>query len=123
MDQPTKRRTARTKAGAAPLGVVGAVVSWPAAAFFGIALGEYPSRMECTLETLGSGCYEGDVFFAAPVFAAFHLPFFAPSLLLALRHREAGNRVATWWPFVLLCAVPLVTIAVVALSVAGQGSR
>jgi hypothetical protein len=122
MDQPTMRRTTKASVGAAILGLVGTAVSWPAAALFGITAGEYPSRMECTRETLGSGCYEGDVFFAAAIFAAFHLPFFAPSLLMALRHRGAGNRVALWWPFVVLCAVPLATIAVAALSVAGQAS-
>lgn len=108
--------------GAAILGLVGAVVSWPAAALFGITAGEYPSRMECTRETLGSGCYEGDVFIAAAIFAAFHLAFFAPSFLLALRHRGANNRVGTWWPFTVLCVVPMLTIVVVALSVAGQAS-
>ncbi len=121
MDQPAKRRT-RTSVGAAILGLVGAVVSWPAAELFGITAGEYASRMECTGETLGSGCYEGDVFIAAAIFAACHLPFLAPSLLLALRHRGADNRVATWLPFMVLCLVPLLTIAVVALSVAGQAN-
>ena len=78
--------------------------------------------MECTRETLGSGCYEGDVFFAAAIFAAFYLPFFAASLLMALRHRGARGTVAGWWPFVVLCAVPLLTITVLALSAAGQTS-
>ena len=62
------------------------------------------------------------MFFAAALFAAFHLPFFASALLLALRDRGAGSPVAMWRPFGVLCAVPLVTIAAMALSVAGQAN-
>jgi uncharacterized membrane protein HdeD (DUF308 family) len=98
------------------LSLIGAVICVPAAAFFGFALGYYPSRMECTPETMGSGCYEGDLLYASLFFVVFFVPFFVASLLIALQHRKTSRPMANWWPLVVLCAVPLTVIVLAVVS-------
>ena len=98
------------------LSLIGAVICVPAAAFFGFALGYYPSRMECTPETMGSGCYEGDLLYASVIFIVLFAPFFVASLNVALRHRKTSRRLANWWPLSILSAVPLTVIVLSVLS-------
>jgi hypothetical protein len=62
-DRP--RRLTGTQKWSIALSPIGAVICLPAAAFFGFALGYYPSKMECTPEAMGSGCYEGDLLYAS----------------------------------------------------------
>ncbi|MET4540822.1 Na+/proline symporter [Arthrobacter bambusae] len=96
--------------------LIGAIVSVPAAAFLGFALGFYPSRMECTQETLGSGCYEGELLMAVLAFGVLFLPFFLPSLMMSLSAHSGPRRLSSWWPLIVLCAVPLTVVVVAALS-------
>lgn len=98
------------------LSLIGAVICVPAAAFVGFALGYYPSRMECRPQTMGSGCYEGDLLYASVVFAVLFAPFFLASLNVALRHRTRSRRLANWWPLSVLSAVPLTVIVLTVLS-------
>lgn len=98
------------------LSLIGAVICVPAAAFFGFALGHFPSRMECAPETTGSGCYEGDLLYASIIFIVLFTPFFLVSLNIALRHRKTSRRLANWWPLSVLSAVTLTVIALSILS-------
>lgn len=95
---------------------MGAVISLPAAGFFGAALGYYPSRMDCTRETLGSGCYEGELVMASVIFAVLFVPFFMASLSVAVHHRKKTRQLANWWPFFVLCAMPISVIATFVIS-------
>ncbi|MFJ4229208.1 hypothetical protein ACIPYV_16725 [Paenarthrobacter nicotinovorans] len=104
------------------LAVVGAVLSLPLAALMGFALGFYPSRMECTNETLGSGCYEGDLLNAAILFALVFLPFLLPTIIIALLQRKT-RKSSDLMPLIVLCLVPGVVIvlcAVIALVAPGS---
>ncbi|MET3902207.1 hypothetical protein [Paenarthrobacter sp. 4246] len=96
--------------------VIGAIISVPAAAFLGFALGFYPSRMECTQDTLGSGCYEGELLMAVLAFGVFFLPFFLPCLMMSQGAHSGARRLSSWWPLIVLCAVPLTVVVVGALS-------
>lgn len=99
------------------LSLIGAVICVPAAAFFGFALGYYPSRMECApSETMGSGCYEGDLLYASIFFIVLFTPFFVVSLNVALRHHKTSRPLANWWPLAVLSAVTLTVIALCVLS-------
>jgi amino acid transporter len=88
----------------------------PAAAFLGFALGYYPSRMECTPQTMGSGCYEGDLLYASVIFTVLFAPFFVAALNVALRHRKTSRQLANWWPLSVLSAVPITVIVLCLLS-------
>ncbi|MFF1252721.1 hypothetical protein ACFVYC_09540 [Pseudarthrobacter sp. NPDC058329] len=72
--------------------------------------------MECTPETMGSGCYEGDLLYATLIFIVFFAPFFMASLNVALRHRKTTRRLVNWWPLSVLSAVPLTVIVLAVLS-------
>ncbi len=90
---------------------MGALICVPPAAFFGFALGYYPSRMECATEKLGSGCYEGDLLFATLIFAIIFAPFFLGSLYFGLKYRRETRPLTNWWPLGVLCAVELTVVA------------
>jgi hypothetical protein len=96
------------------LSLLGALVCLPAAAFFGFALGHYPSRMECTPQTMGSGCYEGELLYASVIFAVFFAPFFLASLNVALKHRRKTRPLTNWWPLTVLSAVTLTVVVLAA---------
>lgn len=114
---PARReRMTRAQKWSVALSLVGAVVSLPAAGLFGAALGFYPSRMDCTPETLGSGCYEGELLIASVFFALLFIPFFMASLSVAVRHRKRARQLANWWPFFVLCAVPFSVIVMFVIS-------
>lgn len=72
--------------------------------------------MECTPETMGSGCYEGDLLYASIFFIVLLTPFFAVSLNVALRHHKTSRPLANWWPLAVLSAVTLTVIALCVLS-------
>ena len=120
MDQATERRSAGARWGAAVLGVFGSLMMVPVAALFGIYLGYAPYRMECSVETLGSGCPEGELEMSAIIFVVIFLPLVLGSLLLAVKHRKDMSWPANWWPFILLCAVPLVIIVAMVFSAAAN---
>ena len=110
-----KKPSAGPRIASIVLGVVGSVLSLPIAALLGFALGFYPSRMECTNETLGSGCYEGDLLNATILFAIVFLPFFLPTLFISLHERSRAPEATDLMPLIALCAVPAVVIVVCAL--------
>lgn len=96
----------------AVIGLLGAAVAIPATFFLAWGLHEWFTRMDCAASTFwGSGCYEGELAITAVAFGVLYLPFFIPSLAMALVGRKGG--LANWWPFLVLCAVP-VTILVIA---------
>ena len=104
------------------LAIVGTVVCFPAALLFGLALGAYPFRMECTLETLGSGCYEGELELSGVLLALVFVPFFVATLVLAIVNRKSPRRAATWLPLIGLCSVTLIAVAVYAVLMATSPS-
>ena len=95
----------------AVIGVLGAVVAIPATFFLAWGFHEWFTRMDCSAETWwGSGCYEGELGITAVAFGILYLPFFIPSLAMALRDRRGG--VGNWWPFLVLCAVPAAILVI-----------
>lgn len=72
--------------------------------------------MECTPQTMGSGCYEGDLLYASVIFIVLFAPFFLAPLNVALRQRKTSRRLANWWPPAVLSAVPLTVIVLSVLS-------
>lgn len=95
----------------AVIGVLGAAVAIPATFFLAWGLHEWFTRMDCSAETgWGSGCYEGELAITAVAFGILYLPFFIPSLAMALLNRKGGP--ANWWPFLVLCAVPVTTLVI-----------
>lgn len=111
-----KKRLTSGQKWSVALSLIGAVICLPAAAFFGFALGHYPSRMECTPQTMGSGCYEGDLLYASVIFAVFFAPFFLTFLKVAVKHREETRPLLNWWPLSVLSAVPLTVIVLSVVS-------
>jgi len=111
---PKQLPTASQRAAAA-LSIAGTVISLPAAGFFGLALGAYPFRVGCTLDTPGSGCYEGELEIAAAFLTLVFSPFFLSTLVLVLLDRKSLRHAATWIPVLGLCAVTLIVIAVCAV--------
>lgn len=111
-----RERLTRAQKWSVALSLVGAIVSLPAAGLLGAALGYYPSRMDCTQETLGSGCYEGELLIASVFFAVLFVPFFMASLSVAVHHRKSARKLANWWPFFALCAVPFSVIVMFVIS-------
>jgi|GEM_PF-5560814 len=111
---PKQQLTASQRTAAA-LSLAGAVISLPAAGFLGLALGSYPFRVECTPDTLGSGCYEGELEIAAVIFTLVFSPFVLSTLVLACLNRKSRRRAATWAPVLGLCAVALIVVTVCAV--------
>ncbi len=72
--------------------------------------------MECAPETMGSGCYEGDLLYASIIFIVLFTPFFVASLKVALLHHKTSRPLANWWPLSVLSAVTLTVIALSILS-------
>ncbi|WP_104092534.1 hypothetical protein [Arthrobacter sp. GMC3] len=108
-----KRKMTQTQKVMAVISLVGAVIAIPATFFLVWGLREWFSRMDCTADTWwGNGCYEGELEITLFAFGVLYLPFFIPSLTVALRHRKNG--LATSWAFLVLCAVP---VAILLLSI------
>ncbi|MEB2529069.1 hypothetical protein [Kocuria rosea] len=105
MTKQTRQKMTGAQSASAGLSVAGAIIYAPAAAFFGTALGDYPTRMQCTAEVQGSGCYEGELLIGSMALALFYLPFFALSLGVAVMSRHRGRPVMNWWPFALVCGL------------------
>lgn len=104
------------------LAIVGTVICFPAALLFGFALGAYPFRTECTRETLGSGCYEGELELTGVLLALVFVPFFVATLVLALVNRKSPRRAATWLPLIGLCTVTFSAVAIYAVLMATSPS-
>ncbi|MFC8041297.1 hypothetical protein ACFUOZ_18255 [Paenarthrobacter sp. NPDC057355] len=109
-----KKPSAGPRIASIVLAVVGTVLSLPVAALLGFALGFYPTRMECTTETLGSGCYEGDLLNAAVLFALVFLPFLLPIATISLLQRKRRG-VPDFMPLIVLCLVPAVVVVLCAV--------
>ncbi|WP_342025043.1 hypothetical protein AAE021_07780 [Arthrobacter citreus] len=98
--------------GAAALILAGVALCALPALWFGINLGDYPTRMHCTPETgYGSGCYELELEIALVFFAVVVLPWAGFSLYLTLRARKGRTWLGRWWPFL---GFSLLTVALVA---------
>ncbi|MCO1337984.1 hypothetical protein BJH93_03615 [Kocuria polaris] len=102
----SRQRWTPLKIVAAIVSLVGAVVSVPAAFMLSWGINEWYTRMDCGPRPIGSGCYEGEFASGLFIFAMIYLPFFLFSLIVSLDHRARGF--GSWWPFIVLCAVPLV---------------
>ncbi|RZU63594.1 hypothetical protein EV380_3215 [Zhihengliuella halotolerans] len=68
-------------------------------------INEWYTRMDCGPRPIGSGCYEGELASSLFIFAMMYLPFFLFSLIVFLDRRARGF--GNWWPFIVLCAVPV----------------
>ena len=96
----TPGRSGVLSKGAAGVILAGIILCAFPAAWFGLALGYYPSRMVCAPETgYGSGCDEMGSAIAPMVFAFVVLPWAGLSLYLTLRVRQGNTRIRRWWPF------------------------
>lgn len=103
--------------GAAGLILAGVALCAVPALWFGINLGEYPTRMQCTPETgYGSGCYELGLEIALMFFAVVVLPWTAFSLYLTLRARQGRSWLGRWWPFLGFSLLTVLTVTVGAIS-------
>ncbi|WP_146112193.1 MULTISPECIES: hypothetical protein [unclassified Arthrobacter] len=115
METKIKKPSAGPQIASMVLGVVGSVLSLPVAALLGFALGLYPSRMECTTGTYGSGCYEGDLLNATILFALVYLPFLLPTVAITQLQRSKGRRTTDFIPLIVLCVVPAAVIVLCAV--------
>lgn len=100
-----KARLTTVQKAMAVFSVTGAIVAILPSFLLALGMTEWFTRMECGPGSWGSGCYEETLGLSAIVFAFFYLPFFVPSLWVAIAYRKGG--LANWWPFIVLCAVPL----------------
>lgn len=82
--------------------IVGIGISIPLTLISVLGFAEWLNRTDCTPETLGSDCYEGQFGLSLVIHGVVLASFFVSSLLFSLWADRLGRR--NWWTFSLLCA-------------------